>query len=46
MSDRDFAIRVRRLLLSVISEIEKRYKLGAYSEGTIQAIDERDSMTI
>jgi len=35
MTDRELAIKVRRLLLAVVAMIEQYYKLGKHTEATI-----------
>jgi len=46
MSDREFWLMFRSALLMIISAIEKRYKLGRWSDGVIQEIGERDNIAI
>lgn len=45
MTDRELAIKVRRLLLAVVALIEEYYKLGKHSEPTIQIMLEADNTT-
>jgi hypothetical protein len=44
MTDRELAIKVRRLLLAVVAMIEEYYKLGKHAEVTIQEVGERDNI--
>jgi hypothetical protein len=46
MSDREFAIVIRRMLLAIVAKIEQRYCLGKHADATIQEIHEEDSVVI
>ena len=46
MNDRDFAIRIRRLLLSLVAEIEKQYKLGKYAVSVPIEIGDSETLTV
>jgi hypothetical protein len=45
MSDKELAIKIRRLLLLIVSMLERHYKLGKYSLDMVQEISERDNIT-
>jgi hypothetical protein len=46
MNDKEFWMMMRSALLMIISAIEKRYRLGRWSDSNIQEVGERDSMAI
>ena len=45
MTEKEFAVIIRRALLLIVSAIEKRYKLGKHSEAETQEVSERDNTT-
>lgn len=46
MDDRFLAIKIRRILLSVIALIEQHYKLGKYEEADVQLVHEEDNVAV
>jgi hypothetical protein len=44
MTEREFAIKIRRMLLAVVALIEMRYGLGKHDAPVIQEIGADDSM--
>ena len=45
MNDREFWLMFRSALLMIVSAIERRYKIGKYSDCQPVAIGENDSVT-
>lgn len=46
MTDRDFAIMIRRMLLAIVAKLEERYKIGKHAEPQAVEIGEHDTLTI
>jgi len=43
--DRFLAIKIRRILLSLVALIEQHYKLGKYEEAGVQPVYKEDNVT-
>ena len=46
MTDREFAIIIRRMLLAIVAKLEQRYKIGKYAEPQAVEIMANDTLTI
>jgi hypothetical protein len=45
VSEKEFAIKIRRLLLAIVALIEQRYGLGIYAAPEMVEVMETDSVT-
>ena len=45
MTDREFAIIIRRMLLAIVAKMEQRYSLGKYAEARIVEVQQSDNIT-
>ena len=45
MTDREFAVIIRRMLLAIVAKIEQQYKLGKYAPARLEEIDDGDSVS-
>jgi hypothetical protein len=46
MSEKDFWLLIRQALLTMVRAIEKRYKLGRFSDGEEVELEDSDNVTI
>lgn len=44
MTDREFAVIIRRMLLAIVAKIEQRYKLGKHADGTTEYFHDGDDV--
>jgi len=46
MTDREFAILIRRMLLAIVAKIEQRYGLGRHADAQEVEVKAEDSMSV
>lgn len=46
MTDREFAVIIRRMLLAIVAKIEQRYCLGKHADAQQVEVSAEDSMSV